>query len=517
MIIRNKIPSLVILTSFIIFCSCNSSTNKSKEENEAEQVIAEQDNDQAIEGSKEKESSLNEQEMDNQINHQNDLHGIKLSGVYTTSTKMPHKKYSFAHLFDGNTRTFWETMTGAGPDEGIMLYFEEPLSISEITINQKKGSAYATIERVEIFTNGSPAGIYGLSSIIEAPSERFSEVKSLYIKFDRVSDTEFTEKFDGNYMRNTTFNPNKSVAINEITLANETGLLKLIAPKVIEGTLTASSTLSPNEAYGIHNLMDSHKEFAYVEGAEGNGIGETITASLKEATKITGIVIHNGFQRSEKHFTANSRVKELLVKDENGNKNILLIKDQSGKQIIPFPQPLNGKEITLTIQNAYNGSSYQDLVISELKFLQGNNLLVVADNSLEEEKKALINKSTNTVLENILDKRIDYNEGEMDGYESTFILRSDYTFVSYNEERESDQVYKETISDGNWEIRELDTNKAVIRVFGKLTNISTTIDYYAGNSSESYSQIFQDFVTIDKNQIIGEKFIKKHKILSTDE
>lgn len=117
------------------------------------------------------------------------------------------------------------------------------------------------------------------------------------------------------------------------------------------------------------------------------------------------------------------------------------------------------------------------------------------------------------MLQNYLDNAVDFWYGEMDGYSSTFILRSDYTFVSYYKEREGDEVLKETISDGNWEIKELGPDKAVIRVFGKLMNISRTIDYYAGSSEDSYIQIFQDFVTFTNDKIEGEKFIQNHEIV----
>src|SRR5882672_799110 len=52
---------------------------------------------------------------------------ITLKGIYATSTQIPHAKFSYQNLFDGDKSTYWSTMPGAGPDEGIMLYFDKPL------------------------------------------------------------------------------------------------------------------------------------------------------------------------------------------------------------------------------------------------------------------------------------------------------------------------------------------------------------------------------------------------------
>lgn len=181
-------------------------------------------------------------------------------------------------------------------------------------INQKSGGNFAKLEAVEIYTNGSKEGIHSLNNeFIELEAEN---ILSLYIKFERLSDISRTDKFDGEYMRSSFFDKNKSIGITEIQMMHGGNRLNLKAPQILPGSFTASSTLSPNEAYGVQNLMDSHKEFAWVEGAPGLGIGETINVNLDSETEITGILVNNGFQRSESHFKANARVKELKIEDE---------------------------------------------------------------------------------------------------------------------------------------------------------------------------------------------------------
>src|SRR5690349_7876459 len=72
---------------------------------------------------------------------------IRLKGIYVTSIRMPHDQNDYQNLFDGNEKTFWATMPSAGPDEGIMLYFNSPVSVSKLEIKQPAGETFSTILR----------------------------------------------------------------------------------------------------------------------------------------------------------------------------------------------------------------------------------------------------------------------------------------------------------------------------------------------------------------------------------
>src|SRR5262245_32144410 len=80
--------------------------------------------------------------------------GIVLKGIYVTSTQIPHSKFSYQNLFDGDISTSWSTMTGAGPDEGIMLYFDSPLSIDALEILQPNSGMISPIDGFVIYVNG---------------------------------------------------------------------------------------------------------------------------------------------------------------------------------------------------------------------------------------------------------------------------------------------------------------------------------------------------------------------------
>ncbi len=79
----------------------------------------------------------------------------------------------------------------------------------------------------------------------------------------------------------------------------------------------ASSTLSPIDGIYYHasNLTDHNNSTAWVEGASGNGYGETLTFSYKgsQPARIQGVEIINGYIKSNKTFAENGYVTQLGV------------------------------------------------------------------------------------------------------------------------------------------------------------------------------------------------------------
>lgn len=67
--------------------------------------------------------------------------------------------------------------------------------------------------------------------------------------------------------------------------------------------------MTPKAAYHPIQLFDSRKEFVYAEGAPGAGENEALTFRFDENVKMNALKIWNGFQRSDKHYTANARIK----------------------------------------------------------------------------------------------------------------------------------------------------------------------------------------------------------------
>jgi hypothetical protein len=116
-------------------------------------------------------------------------------------------------------------------------------------------------------------------------------------------------------------------------------------PATPKAVVTASSVLTPQIAYSPEHLFDSQLDMAWsTNGKETDGTNQKLTISFDKEENIGGIIIWNGYQRSETHYKANGRVKTL---DINGQ--ILQIKDEQGLQTISLPKNINAGKLTLTI------------------------------------------------------------------------------------------------------------------------------------------------------------------------
>ncbi|GHN03274.1 hypothetical protein WSM22_47630 [Cytophagales bacterium WSM2-2] len=432
--------------------------------------------------------------------------GIVLKGIYATSTKIPAASFSYYNLFDGNKNTYWSTMPGAGPDEGIMLYFDKPLVIDALEITQPGTETNSRITSFTIYTNGQKLTDRDYTN--DKITINMSNVYSLFIRLDQLDDMIKGNK-EGTVV--TSFPSEKTAAISELKILLKGGVkADIVIPKQVKGTITASSTLAPDLSYGVRNLFDSRSEFAWAEGDKGNGIGQSLNLQFQDEQTITGLEVMNGYQRSDKHYSANTRVKTLTLSDETGKQSEVTLNDSQGEQLVSLSTPLKGKNIKIKVKDVYPGASYKDMVISEIKFKNGDAEFILEDNVTESLKNALVKRAKGTMLEKVLDHRIGNEIQEMDGQISSLILRSDYTFVYYMRgwtDSGRDTSTDETIADGNWEIKELSADMAVIRIFGKLMKQSKTQNYYTGETSTDDLQIFQDLLTIDAGGISPQKFL----------
>lgn len=143
--------------------------------------------------------------------------------------------------------------------------------------------------------------------------------------------------------------------------------------------VNASSNLTPEGSnnYGVPMLDDGLPATAWVEGKDGDGVGESITFSFPkkyfegEGMKdipFWGFMILNGYHKSQKAWKENGRAKRLRLR-HNGNPLFTIeLQDAMGAQSINFPSfPLNaGDKVSLEVLEVYPGERYPDMAISEL-------------------------------------------------------------------------------------------------------------------------------------------------------
>lgn len=139
---------------------------------------------------------------------------------------------------------------------------------------------------------------------------------------------------------------------------------------------TASSELVgvSGTVYGTANLFDENTETSWQEGEEGDGIGVTITAVFGSRTNLKAIAFYNGNQISQERLEANNRLENITItvecEGESGSQQYTL-QDTLGEQDLVFDAPVPAESVTIQIDSVYQGSIYQDTVLTGLYFYTG--------------------------------------------------------------------------------------------------------------------------------------------------
>jgi D-alanyl-D-alanine dipeptidase len=429
---------------------------------------------------------------------------IYVERMYATSTG----KYGPENVLDGDPATYWEAMPGAGGNEGIMLYFPEAVKVSKLRITAPKSSG---ITRLEVFVNGSNQDQI-------SPNQNLSideEVRSLFVRVFRMGGDQLDRYYlnDG-YGEVLTSAASQTASISDIELYGSNGELLKVRPLHLEsGRAIPSSTLAPVEAYSADYLFDSRNEFGWAEGVAGSGEGQTIKFSFDRDVRIEKIKIWNGYQRSQSHFERNARAKGIQFGPQGGASDSYELADKQGAQVVNLTKPLQGKSFDMKINSVFAGKSYQDLVLSEMRFFDGKRWFALYSGDQEARKNALQHKVMGTSLESVLDRNLadatSYNF-DNEKHERSLLLRSNGSFVLYLSDFEmagKDGREIRQVADGNWEIIQLGKDQTRIKIFGKIHRIRDKIDLYKGTSSSESTRIFNEFLNVSTEWVRGEKLL----------
>jgi len=441
-----------------------------------------------------------------------------LEGIYATSVNLPDEKYNTDKLFDEN-KGYWSTMPGAGPDEGIMLYFPKNTEIGKVEVKFTDDSALEKILKIGLYVNG--ADVKTLSPENNSFSDFENTVSSIFFRIIKTDKIKSSKPVEVAYVLSTftkSFNSDKAVGIDEIIIYDKEGKkFNVLPPKKYIASIIASSTLEPVSAYNPEFLFDSRFDYGWAEGnPENNGKNENITLTFNEEVSVTKLKFWNGFQRSKSHFQSNARVKKFSFGLKGETASVYELKDSESPQEIALSKSLTGKTFILKIEDVYAGSKYQDLVISELRLFNGLRWFIPTSSNIEKDKQKLIEKVKGSILEKMIDKWI-YEEIVEDDYlvtNQSVIFRSNQSFVIWYQETNkdaSDGFAKQTVMDGNWDIISMDKTSAKIKIFGKRKILNKGFGTYKGVEEEANTIIFSDVLTISPKLVKGEKFFDSIK------
>ena len=139
-------------------------------------------------------------------------------------------------------------------------------------------------------------------------------------------------------------------------------------------SVTASSALA--DRYAAEKAHDFSIVTAWVEGVEGNGVGEYLRYSFPgTCPRITTVLIHNGYVKNWEVWRDNARVKSLHMYYNDEPYAILNLQDTMGLQ--SFDVGVLGYEdkdsapawsIKFEILEVYPGKKYEDTAITEIYF-----------------------------------------------------------------------------------------------------------------------------------------------------
>jgi hypothetical protein len=189
----------------------------------------------------------------------------------------------------------------------------------------------------------------------------------LYTIIDRVLDPT-TE---------TTLTPGVAVSGTVATLVTSTTLPATSTTRVADGggsvlvrpqAATASSSLKATSITDFRptNMLDGNLSSAWVEGAEGIGVGEWARFEFDAVIPLARLEIANGYQKDEERFLGNARVKTLEVEYSDGTKQVIELRDVQGLQEIQ-PEVEETQWIKLTILSVYSDYTWDDTALSDLR------------------------------------------------------------------------------------------------------------------------------------------------------
>ncbi|MFO1518283.1 MAG: discoidin domain-containing protein [bacterium] len=310
--------------------------------------------------------------------------------------------------------------------------------------------------------------------------------------------------------RSVTFNfqKNEPVCVSQVKLYDgQDNPYALLTPKVVEGSVTASSTSKPMLSYDVMNLFDSRYEYAWSSDQKADG--ESLKFQFNEPQHIEKIKIWNGYQRSDVHCFSNARPKTLVITGDNGYSAEVPVKDIMGSQDLILPKPFDGKSLTLTVKDSYAGKKYKDLVISELRFYSGKEWFLVnplqAIHSISAENRKQFQGAG---LSDVLNKSLVMEQSTNAGSKRwLFRLRSDGSmYVEGNQETAG--KYQDFYALGNYEVKEATPTGLKLRLFGFLRKFQGFGGDCNGCGRDcnqakaedgSEQKIFEDFITLSKS------------------
>ena len=136
----------------------------------------------------------------------------------------------------------------------------------------------------------------------------------------------------------------------------------------VESVLASSVLVEAQVTHFAENVFDNDISTAWVEGSNGNGIGDSLTIQFDKEYLIEEIAINAGYQKSDALYMKNSRPHKIELSFSDGTSEVHYLDDINDVQYIKLDNSVVTDVVVLTIDTVYSGTAYEDTCISEIKF-----------------------------------------------------------------------------------------------------------------------------------------------------
>lgn len=407
----------------------------------------------------------------------------------------------------------------SGADDGLYVQFEKPVAIDFVKVVTEAADALQFDWNYELYLNGSTRNKQGAyhsgetSSVPEAGVLVFGaannadpilkpvreNVRSVFLKLNPQE----AWKPGENKIKKVVFLRQDATGLQPIALT---------LPKAIPTTVAATSILEPVSAYDPANLFDSRYDFAWAtDGKKTTGKNESATLTFATPQTVSGIMVWNGYQRSPEHFKANGRVTSLEVQADAQPAQTVKLADGMEPQKIAFNPPLaNAKQVKLTIRDIAPGTSYKDVLLSEMRLIGAGGELLLPQTELPKVAapppfQGLIDRSFASILHQpfwgdlslwgspdfTLSQHCDNARLRLRG-NGTFVIYKDFNYGKVDSAAKPTNI-NANVMEGNWEPK-----GDKLRIFGrKYVTALQLSEYLAGSApAPSRTEIFQSEVTV---------------------
>ena len=113
-------------------------------------------------------------------------------------------------------------------------------------------------------------------------------------------------------------------------------------------------------------VRDGDLTTAWVEGARGQGEGESITLTFDTTCSVSGFKISAGYQKTKELFEKNSRPKEIEILFSDGASCRVTLEDHMSEQTVNLSRAVESQTLTIRLISVYPGTTYTDTAISEI-------------------------------------------------------------------------------------------------------------------------------------------------------